>query len=104
MGDLVLLLDQVQLLLDGGVVLELVLADLEQHLDHVLHAAVDVGLVQDVAELVEHDARNVGVHVLERAGRTSGRGRRRSRRCRRSASAAAARGSAPPASRARPAG
>ncbi|KAL1844922.1 hypothetical protein VTK73DRAFT_1506 [Phialemonium thermophilum] len=64
-GDLVLLLDQVQLLAHGRVVLEAVAAHLEQHLDHVLHAAVDVGLVQDGAELVEDEAGHLRVHVLE---------------------------------------
>ena len=38
--DLLLLLDKVQRLGDGRVVLELVLADLEEDLDHVLDAKV----------------------------------------------------------------
>ena len=36
--DLLLFLDQVELLRHRGVVLELFLADLEEHFDHVLHA------------------------------------------------------------------
>lgn len=53
MRDHVLLLDEVEALGDDGVVLEAVLADLEQDLDHVLHALVDVALVEDGAEPVK---------------------------------------------------
>lgn len=63
--DLVLLLHQVQLLLDGRVVLELVLPNLEEHLNHVLRSLVDVGLVKDVAELVEDGHGDGGLHLLE---------------------------------------
>jgi hypothetical protein len=66
MGDLVLLLNQVQLLLDNRVILVFVLAHLEQDLDHVLRTAVDVGLVQDVAELVENGVGNRRGHLLQK--------------------------------------
>ena len=48
--DGVVLLDEVESLGDDGVVLVLVLADLEEDFDHVLHALVDAGLVEDRAE------------------------------------------------------
>ncbi|GJC95161.1 hypothetical protein ColKHC_03987 [Colletotrichum higginsianum] len=63
--DLVLLFHQVQLLLDGWVVLEAVLPDLEEDLDHVLHALVDVGLVQHVPQLVPDSQGDSGLHVLQ---------------------------------------
>lgn len=63
-GDLVLLFDQIQVLLDGGVVLVTIFPDLEQDFDHVLHALVDIGLVQDAAELVEHSKGNLSVELL----------------------------------------
>ena len=65
MSDLVLLLDEVELLLDNGVVLVAVLANLEQHFDHVLGAAVDIVLVQDVLELVEDNMGDARGHLLE---------------------------------------
>lgn len=63
--DLILLLHQVELVLDGWVVLEAVLAHLEEHLNHVLHTLVDVCLVQDVPQLVPHGQRNSWLHFLE---------------------------------------
>lgn len=53
MRDLVLLFDQIQLLLDGGVILVFILPDLEKHLDHILNTFVDVSLVQDAAKLIK---------------------------------------------------
>ena len=63
--DLILLLNQIQLLLDHGVVLVFVLAHLEQYLDHVLRAAIDVGFVQDIPELVEHGVGDSRRHLFQ---------------------------------------
>jgi hypothetical protein len=52
-GDKVLLLNEVEPFRNDGVVLVLVLANLEENLDHVLNALVDVALVEDGAETVE---------------------------------------------------
>lgn len=52
-GDLILLLYQIQLVLDCRVVFVLVLSDLEQDLNHVLDSLVDISLVEDAAELIK---------------------------------------------------
>lgn len=46
-------------------VLELVLADLEQDFNHVLCSLVDIGFVQDISELVKDGDGNRRLHVLE---------------------------------------
>ena len=65
MCDLILLLDQIQLLLDNRVVLVLVLAHLEEHLDHVLRTTVDISLVENVSELVENGMGDGRGHLLQ---------------------------------------
>lgn len=50
--DRIVLLDEIEAVRDDRVVLEAVATDLEQDLDHVLHALVDVRLVQDLTEHV----------------------------------------------------
>lgn len=64
MGNLIFLLDQVKLLLDRRVLLELVLAHLEEHLNHVLRSLVDVGFMEDVSELVKDSHGDGGLHLL----------------------------------------
>ena len=54
MRNRILLLHQIQPLGNDGVILVLVLPNLEQDLDHVLHALVDPALVQDRAEPFVH--------------------------------------------------
>lgn len=54
MGDLVFLFHQVKFFLDCRIVLEFVFAHLKQNLDHVLRSLVNVGLMQDVSELIEY--------------------------------------------------
>lgn len=54
MGNLVVLLYQVQALRNNHVVLVLVFSNLEQNLDHVLDALVDGALMQDSAESFEN--------------------------------------------------
>jgi hypothetical protein len=51
-GNLVFLFYKIQLFLDRWIVLVTVLSNLEQDFDHVLCSLVDVGFVQDTAELV----------------------------------------------------
>lgn len=51
-GNLILLFYKVQLFFDRWVILVAVLSDLEQDFDHVLCSLVDVGFVQDTAELI----------------------------------------------------
>jgi hypothetical protein len=63
--NLILFLNQIQLLLDCGMVLELVLAHLEQDFNHVLGSLVNVGFVQDVSELVKDGHGNGWLHVLQ---------------------------------------
>jgi len=65
MRNLILFLDEIQLLADSRIVLVLGAPDLKQHLDHVLSALVNVGLVENVAHLVEDGIGNGGVHVVE---------------------------------------
>jgi len=65
-GDLVLLLYKIQLLLDHRVVLVLILAHLEQNLNHVLRTPIDVSLVENVPELVEDGVSNLGRHLLQK--------------------------------------
>jgi hypothetical protein len=65
MCDLILFLHQVKLLLDCWVVLIPVLAYLEQDFDHVLHALVDIGFVEDISELVEDGVGDLGVHFFQ---------------------------------------
>ena len=60
MCDLVLLLDEVQSFGHNRVVLELVLADLHEDLDHVLHALVDRAFMQDSAEALKNACRSLG--------------------------------------------
>lgn len=50
MGDLVLLLDQVQLRSHAGIVFEVLLSDLKQFFDGVLHTAFDLTVMQDRAK------------------------------------------------------
>lgn len=52
MGNLILLFYKIQLFLDRGIILVAILSDLEQNFDHVLGSLVDVGFMQDAAELV----------------------------------------------------
>jgi hypothetical protein len=52
MSNLILLFDKIQLFLDRGVILVAILSDLEQDFDHVLCSLVDIGFVQDTAELI----------------------------------------------------
>jgi hypothetical protein len=63
-GDLIFLFHKIKLLFDGGVVLVLVLPDLEKYFNHVLCPLVDVRLVEDVAELVENGIGDSPVHLL----------------------------------------
>jgi hypothetical protein len=65
MCDLILLFHQVQLLLDSWVILEFVLAHLEQHFDHVLCSLVDIGFVQNVSKLVKYSHGNRRLHLLQ---------------------------------------
>lgn len=65
MRNLLVLLDQVQTLRDRRVVLVPVLADLKEHLDHVLHALVDRALVQHRAEALIHAVIRLGRRVGE---------------------------------------
>jgi hypothetical protein len=65
MCDLILFLHQIKLLFDCWVILVPVLAHLEKNLDHVLHALVDIGLVEDISELVENGIRDLRVHFLQ---------------------------------------
>lgn len=58
--DLLVLLDEVELLDQDRVVLEAVLADLEQDLDHEQHALLDGALVQDRAEALKDDVGRLG--------------------------------------------
>lgn len=51
-SNLILLFDKIQLFLDRGVILVAILSDLEQNFDHVLCSLVDIGFVQDTAELI----------------------------------------------------
>lgn len=64
-GDLVILLDQIQFFLDGKVILVLVLSDLEQNFNHVLNSLVNVGLVENVAELVEDGEGDLRVELFD---------------------------------------
>lgn len=57
-GELVLLVHQVQAVLDHGVVLETVFPDGEHHLNHVLDPFVNSRLVQDVPEALEYGWKN----------------------------------------------
>jgi len=50
--NLILFFDKIQLFLDRRIILVAVLSDLEQDFDHVLGSLVDVGFVQDAAELI----------------------------------------------------
>jgi hypothetical protein len=59
MCDLVFFLHKVKLFLESRIVLVLVLSDLEQDLNHVLHPLVDVRLVQDAPELIVHRQRDL---------------------------------------------
>lgn len=63
--NLVLLFNQVQLFLDGRALLELVFSDLEKNFNHVLGSLIDVRLVEDVAELIEHGQRDGRLHLLQ---------------------------------------
>ena len=54
MGDLIFLLHEIQLVFHRRVVFISIFAHLEQNFDHVLHPLVDIGLVQDIPELVKH--------------------------------------------------
>jgi hypothetical protein len=65
MGNLIFLFHQIQLFLDSRVVLEPILPDLEQNLNHILHALVDVGFVKNMSKLVKHRESNLAVHFLE---------------------------------------
>jgi hypothetical protein len=65
MCNLVLFFHQIELLLDRWIILIPVLAHLEQDFNHVLHALVDIGFVEDVSKLVENGIRNLRVHFLQ---------------------------------------
>jgi hypothetical protein len=82
--DLLVLLDEVELLDQDRVVLEAVLADLEEDLDHEQHALLDRALVEDRPKALEDDVGRLG-RVLgqeeadlarERAGNLERVGRR----------------------------
>ena len=63
MGVLVVLLYQIQLLRNTGVVLEAVLANLEHDLNHVLGPLVEGALVQDVSQSLEYRVYTAGRHL-----------------------------------------
>ena len=65
MRDLIVLFHQIQLILDRRVILVPVLSHLEQDLNHVLDALIDISLVKDVSELVEDSQRNRCTHFLQ---------------------------------------
>jgi hypothetical protein len=73
MSDLIFFLHQIELLLNGWVILVPILAHLEEHLDHILHALVDIGLMKDVSELVEHRECNGRVHFFQVLANFSGK-------------------------------
>lgn len=54
MRELLVFGHEVELLDDGRVVGEAIFANLEEHLDHVLHARLHRLRVQDVAQPLEH--------------------------------------------------
>ena len=62
-GELVVLLHQIKLLRNTGVVLEAVLSDLEHDLDHVLSPLVQGALVQDVSQSLEYRVYAAGRHL-----------------------------------------
>jgi hypothetical protein len=65
MGNLIFLLNQVEFLLDRRVVLVSILANLEQDLDHILNSFVDVGLVQNIPELIKHRQSDGSAHLFQ---------------------------------------
>jgi hypothetical protein len=65
MSDLIFFLHQIELVLDGRIVLIFVLANLKEYLDHILDSLIDVGLVQDTAELIEDCERDRATHFLQ---------------------------------------
>lgn len=72
MCDLVLFFHQIELLLNRWIILIPVLAYLEQYFNHVLHALVDIGFVEDVSELVENRICDLRVHLLQVLSNFSG--------------------------------
>lgn len=64
MGDLILLFNQIKLVLDGGIVLVLVLADLEEHFNHILNTLVDVCFMENTAELIEDGKGDLRVELF----------------------------------------
>jgi hypothetical protein len=73
MSDLIFFLHQIELLLNGWVILVPILAHLEEHLDHILHTLVDIGLMKDVSELVKHRECNGRVHFFQVLANFSGK-------------------------------
>jgi hypothetical protein len=72
MGDLIFFLYKIEFLLDCWVVLIPVLTHLEKHLNHILHALINISLVEDVSELVEHCKCNGRIHFLQMLANFSG--------------------------------
>lgn len=65
MGDLIFLFHEIQLVFHRRVVLVSIFAHLEQNFNHVLHPLVDIGLVEDISELVKHCQCDGPAHFLQ---------------------------------------
>lgn len=65
MNNPIVVFDQIQLRVNGWIVLEFVLADLKEHLHHVLNSLVNIGLMKDVSEAIKNGMEGSGGSFLE---------------------------------------
>jgi hypothetical protein len=64
MRNLIFLFHEIQLFPDRWIIFIAILSYLEQDLNHVLNALIDVGLMQNAAELIEYGKSDWCAHLL----------------------------------------